>query len=49
MRAVIERTGRIPIALATPGDLPARLSGKLRAKLVHFGQTIAAFPQRRWA
>ena len=49
MNALITRTGKIPVAFTTPGDLPGRLSGKIRAKAVHYEQTIAAFPQRRWA
>jgi hypothetical protein len=28
---------------------PGRLSGRLKKRIVHFDQTIAAFRQRRWS
>ena len=40
-------TGRLRGAFAAIGDLPKRMSGRVKKKILGFDQTIAGFRQRR--
>lgn len=42
-------TKKLRGALAVLGDLPGRISGRLKTKIAGFDQTIAGFRQRRWS
>jgi len=49
MNATVSKKISAGSVLASFGDLPGRLSGRLRKKILHFDRTIAMFRQRRWS
>jgi len=49
MSTPVSKKVSIGSVLSVIGDLPDRLSGRLRKKIVNFDRRISAFRQRRWS